>query len=59
MTVLTITARKRPQAQIDYSQDGRIIVTVKGVEIDIQYDNDGIMVDMMDGDELKEISADF
>lgn len=60
MTITTINSKTKPQAEIDTSMDGRIIVTVKGVCVDITYDVDGITAEMQqDGKEPDSLSADF
>lgn len=60
MTITTITSKTKPQAQIDDSMDGRIIITVKGVEVDVFYDNEGITAELrQEGADDQSISADF
>ena len=51
MTITTINSKTKPKCVIE-DFDGRLVITIEGVEIDINYSNDGITVESSLGDEF-------
>lgn len=47
------------KANIDQSHKNRIIVTIGNVEVDIRHDETGVIVDLNNGQTVKDVSIEF